>query len=260
MKVKSSEILYLPCNAKNHTLEIIMNKIKELIQPLHPSAYPFVIGTGIISLLLALIWDFLGFAGLLVFLWMIAFFRKPDRIVPQREGLVIAPLSGVVTSVTENSRLPDALDSDDDRAADFTKVTIAPSLLDTHVLRYPFEGKILKDLYKSASLLTSAFDKKSDEDEKVFLLLETSVKDKSYQFGLVVTADYYMKNIDCQAEQGQKILAGEAFGFIRFTGHVDLYVSKGVHLRVNEGQKLVDGESILADITSKEKAFEVTRR
>jgi phosphatidylserine decarboxylase len=75
--------------------------------------------------------------GIALTAWCAYFFRDPDRVTPQKEGLVIAPADGVVQSV-KDSLPPVELEMGKDTC---TRVTIFMNVFDVHVNRIPVDGK-----------------------------------------------------------------------------------------------------------------------
>ena len=62
---------------------------KVLFVPVHPAGYPFIGIFAVVALLLSLAGHGLGFAGLVLTLWCVYFFRNPKRFTPVREGLIV---------------------------------------------------------------------------------------------------------------------------------------------------------------------------
>ncbi|MCY4231414.1 MAG: phosphatidylserine decarboxylase family protein, partial [Alphaproteobacteria bacterium] len=62
-----------------------------IIPPLHPAGWPFVWLFAGVTVILAVIWGPLGWAGALLTLWCAYFFRDPERVTQARDGLVISP-------------------------------------------------------------------------------------------------------------------------------------------------------------------------
>ena len=57
------------------------------------------------------------------------------------------------------------------------------------------------------------------------------------------------RRIVCQLEAGQSVRAGERYGLIRFGSRVDVYLPTGVAPLVVVGQRVIGGETVLADLT-----------
>ena len=224
-----------------------------LVKP-HAAGYPFIGGGLAATILLLLIWEPLGIFALILTLFILYFFRDPKRAVPQKEGLIIAPADGRVISITSGHALPDGLgsdlSSDVEAGDDFTKISIFLSVLDVHVNRNPIGGEVVDTFYFEGKFLNAELDKASEENERSAALIKTS--DDKY-IGVVQIAGLIARRIITDLKTGDNVAVGERFGLIRFGSRADIYLPKGVQALVCVGQRTLGGETILADINSKEK-------
>ena len=62
--------------------------------PIHREGWPFIAFAFVATLLAWLLAHWAGFVMLPIFLWVIAFFRDPERKTPSGEGLIISPADG----------------------------------------------------------------------------------------------------------------------------------------------------------------------
>lgn len=216
----------------------------------HPAGYPFIGGALVFSIIFLLIWKPLGFFGLILTGLIYFFFRDPVRLVPQRDGLVVAPADGRIISVMSGCALPDDL-SDEDDSADYTKVSIFLSVLDAHVNRVPINGEIIKTFYYEGQFLNAELDKSSEFNERACALIKLS---DGKLVGFSQIAGLVARRIVTTLEVGQKRETGEKFGIIRFGSRMDVYLPNGVNALVCKGQRTLAGETILADCQSNETA------
>lgn len=231
-----------------------LKKIKEtLVPPIHPAGWPFIVGFAFATILLSLIWDGLGWAGLFITVWCFYFFRDPKRVTPDRAGLVVSPACGVVSHITPDVPLPKELDKAKNKNNDYTRISIFLNVFDVHVNRFPVAGKITQKTYQPGAFVNAAFDKASEENERAALLFEVKKTEKtSHEMAVVQIAGWVARRILNDANEKQSFEAGERFGIIRFGSRVDVYLPKGVEPLVAIGQRMIDGETVLADLTSKE--------
>src|SRR4051812_4584733 len=124
---------------------------KVLFVPVHPAGYPFIGIFAVVALLLSLAGHGLGFAGLVLTLWCVYFFRSPKRFTPAREGLIVSPADGIVSMIVQ-APLPPELD--DCKGSDplcdagaVTRVSVFLNVFDVHVNRIPADGEIKKVVY-----------------------------------------------------------------------------------------------------------------
>ena len=231
-----------------------IKKVKDtLIPPIHPAGWPFIVGFAFATILLSLLSDVLGLIGLFITIWCFYFFRDPARVTPNRDGLIISPACGHVSHITPNVTLPAELDKAKNKDNDYTRVSIFLNVFDVHVNRFPIEGKITQTEYREGAFVNAAFDKASEENERAAILFETDYKDKKHEMAVVQIAGWVARRILCDAREDKEYKTGERFGIIRFGSRVDVYLPKGVNPMVAVGQRMIDGETVIADLASKEK-------
>ena len=215
----------------------------------HPAGYPFICAALAFSIVFLLIWQPLGIFGLFLTAFIYYFFRDPNRMVPQREGLVVSPADGRVIAVKPNQSLPDDLTEEDDSET-YTKISIFLSVLDAHVNRTPVGGEVIKTFYYEGKFLNAELDKASEENERASALVK--LEDGKF-IGFTQIAGLIARRIITTLEVGSKLETGERFGLIRFGSRMDVYLPEGVNSLVCVGQRALAGETILADLKSKEK-------
>ena len=220
--------------------------MKHVLVPIHPEGWRFAALFAIASGLLFWAWMPLGWIGVILTLWCLYFFRNPDRVVPQGEGLVIAPADGRICMITETD-LPKELDCDEEEKR--IRVSIFMNVFNVHVNRAPVPGKILSAPYVKGKFLNADLDKASEDNERQILLMETGDQDAK-TIGIVQIAGLVARRIRCDVTPGQVLQAGERFGLIRFGSRVDVYLPAGVTPLVSVGQLTIAGETVLADLSA----------
>ena len=224
-----------------------METILSVFVPIHREGYRYIGVFVVLTLLLALMGaDFLVPIGLILTIWCIYFFRDPDRITPQKEGLIIAPADGVVQSV-KKSVPPVELDMGEDEV---TRVSIFMNVFDVHVNRVPVDGKIVRQAYTPGKYLNASLEKACEDNERHAILMET---ESGKNIAFVQIAGLVARRILCWAEDGKEMKAGERFGLIRFGSRVDVYLPAGVNSLVAVGQSAIAGETVIGNEKGREK-------
>lgn len=216
----------------------------------HPVGYPFIGGSVIATIIFLMIWKPLGIFFLILTSFIYYFFRDPVRMVPQKDGLVVSPADGRVLAVKTNQSLPDDL-ADEDDSETYTKISIFLSVIDAHVNRTPIGGEIIKTFYYEGKFVNAELDKASEENERASALVKL---DDGKLVGFSQIAGLIARRIVTTLKEGQAVETGEKFGIIRFGSRMDIYLPEGTNALVCEGQRAIAGETILADITSKEES------
>lgn len=224
-----------------------MNMLRTFIKPMHPEGRRFVAAFGFATAVLFVVWEPLGWIGLGLTVWCYYFFRDPVRVTPLREGLVISPADGVV-SLIEPAAPPAELGMG---PAPLMRVSVFMSVFDCHVNRAPVPGVVAKVAYRPGRFLNASLDKASEHNERMSLAVTMA---DGRQVAFVQIAGLVARRIVCFVTEGRKLAAGERFGLIRFGSRVDVYLPEGTAPLVAVGQRMIAGETVLADLASGEPA------
>lgn len=226
--------------------------MSEVLVPVHRDGYKFIAIGAVVTLLLFLLIEPLGWLAALVTLWIVYFFRDPDRVTPLRQGLVIAPADGKVIAIGR-VRPPMELGLGDQERV---RISTFLSVFDVHVNRAPVAGRIVRSLYVPGAFVNAAFDKASEQNERRALIIETPAGD---EIAVVQIAGLVARRIVTFAGEGDTVGIGQRFGLIRFGSRVDVYLPAGKTALVAVGQRAVAGETVLADLASPEPEREARR-
>lgn len=228
------------------------DSITDMLAPVHRDGYLFVgIGVGL-TLLFFLLWPPLGWVLALLTLWVAYFFRDPDRVTPLREGLVIAPADGRI-SLIEKASPPQALGLGE---TERTRISIFLSVFDVHVNRAPVAGRIARSLYVPGVYFNATYNKASEENERRALVIATP---SAVEIAVVQIAGLVARRIVTFVNEGDSVGAGQRIGLIRFGSRVDVYLPPDRHALVAVGQRVVAGETVLADLIANEPLREARR-
>lgn len=211
---------------------------------IHQDGWKFIIIFAVVAVLMAMVSQPLGWIGAILTVWCILFFRDPQRLTPTREGLIVSPADGVVCGI-QSVTPPQELGL----TGTWTRVSIFLNVFDVHVNRVPLGGTIIKSVYHPGRFINASLDKASEHNERQSLVVET---ESGLQIAFVQIAGLIARRIVCQVSENQKMKTGQRFGMIRFGSRADVYLPEGIVPLVCEGQRMVAGESILADLESKE--------
>ncbi|MBP0467022.1 phosphatidylserine decarboxylase [Roseomonas sp. PWR1] len=216
--------------------------LRLVLAPPHPAARPFLIGGGAAVLLgLLLLGHWLAWIGLLFTGFCLYFFRDPERVPPDRPGLVLAPADGHIVSI--GPAVPPAELGLGD--APRPRVAIFLSVVDVHVNRMPVEGTVTRIAYHHGKFLSANLDKASEENERNALAIRLA---DGRDLAVVQIAGLVARRILCDAKVGDSVRAGDRFGIIRFGSRTDVYLPEGVVPLVTEGQTMIGGETVIAEL------------
>lgn len=199
---------------------------------------------GLIVLLLGIAFGaWLIWLGLIFTLFCLYFFRDPERVPPPRAGLFVAPADGRVVSVIQAAPPPELGLGPTLR----WKVSIFLSVLDVHVNRVPADGVVTRIAYRHGAFVSASLDKASESNERNALAIRLH---NGQEIAVVQIAGLIARRILCSVREGDPVTAGDRFGIIRFGSRTDLYLPEGVLPLVMEGQTMIGGETVIAELAS----------
>lgn len=229
---------------------------KTLFLPINPAGWPFITIFAVAAVILALVWEPLGWVGLVLTIWCVYFFRDPIRAVPARPGLVVSPGCGRVVAVVTDQKLPAELDQGKDLGPNFTRISVFLSVFDVHVNRTPIAGTVVQTAYRPGKFLNAAVDKASEDNEMSATLLSVDNNGKQVDVAFVQIAGWVARRIINDLKSGQSVRTGQRMGLIRFGSRIDVYVPDDCVPMVAVGQTCIEGETVLADFKATETARE----
>lgn len=218
---------------------------------IHPEGRKYALIVAAAAVLFAfLAWETIAWPLGLLSLGVLAFFRDPERITPQGERCIVSPADGLVTLIRKVEP-PRELVLDDGtgipglKAGPVTRVSIFMSVFDVHINRAPIGGTVRRVVYIPGRFLNADLDKASDENERQHLLVERS---DGTMIGFTQIAGLVARRIVPFVKPGDILAAGQRVGLIRFGSRVDVYLPAGTEPAVLMGQKVIAGETVLAQI------------
>ncbi|WP_065095000.1 MULTISPECIES: phosphatidylserine decarboxylase [unclassified Wolbachia] len=211
--------------------------------------YSFIVVSFIVTCIaFSISWGF-GVTCLFPTLLCTYFFRDPARVVPNNKDLILSPADGVISKIEEVNY---PLSAENGEEKKFTLVSIFLSVLNVHVNRIPISGTIKEMSYKKGKFVSAMSNRSSNENEKQVIVIEY---EKGKEIIVEQIAGLIARRIVCNLGVSQNVKTGERFGIIRFGSRVNIYVPADIEVRVSEGQTVIGGETIIANL-NKENAQE----
>lgn len=230
----------------------ILGSLTAGFAPVHADGHKFIGIAALVAVAGFFLWSPIAWLGGIAAVLLAVFFRDPDRVTPLRDGLVLAASDGIVHSL-EKVKPPMELALE---AGDVWRVATTLGLFDVHVNRAPVAGRITRSVYVPGAFLNPTLDKASEDNERRATLIEMP---SGKTVAVVQIAGVITRRIIAFAHEGDSVGVGQRFGFIRFGSRVDVYLPEGAHPLVSVGQRMVAGETVLADLKSDEPEREARR-
>jgi len=219
---------------------------------IHPEGRKYGVIAVAVSLvfLLLLDWEIVGWPLILLSIGVFAFFRDPERVVPQGDESIISPADGLVSMITEVEPpieliVDDGLGSPGLEPGPVTRISIFMSVFDVHINRAPIGGAVRRLVYIPGKYLNADLDKASEENERQHILIERT---DGTAIGFTQIAGLVARRIIPFVHPGGTVAKGQRVGLIRFGSRVDVYLPKGTSPQVLMGQRVIAGETVLATI------------
>ena len=130
-----------------------------------------------------------------VTLFVVWFFRNPQRKTPEQAGLVISPADGRVIRIEETT-------SDEQPGRTFQKISIFMNVFNVHVNRIPCSGEIRSIRYREGKFLSANLDKASALNERNTVLLQTA---DGREIMTIQIAGLIARRIVCWLKEGMQV-------------------------------------------------------
>ena len=179
--------------------------------------------------------------ALVIYLFILQFFRNPPRTTVAQPGDVIAPADGKVVLIEE---IEETECFQDQRKM----ISIFMSPLNVHVNRVPVAGKVTYAKYHPGKYLVAWNPKSSTLNERTTVVVDDPAT------GPVLfrqIAGAVARRIALYCQPGQSFKAGEEFGFIRFGSRMDIYLPLDAEICVKIGDRPRGGETVIARIPAR---------
>lgn len=199
---------------------------------------PFIIPLGVATLIAF----FMGTTWITVLLFLFTlfvmwFFRNPDRIVPGNPLQIISPADGRVIRIEQ-------VTNEGQMGSSFLKISIFMNVFNVHVNRIPCSGEVVAIRYEPGKFLSANLDKASAMNERNTMVIRT---DDGREVMTRQIAGLIARRIVCWLKEGMKVKRGERFGLIRFGSRVEVFLPLGSTLLVKVGDRVRAGESPIGE-------------
>jgi phosphatidylserine decarboxylase len=180
-----------------------------------------------------------------ILVWILCFFRDPERFCPKDINLLLAPADGKITDIETLEEPPAFMQEERQQGAAVLRIGIFLSIFNTHINRAPCNVKVekityKKGQYKNALNLESA---RVNESNELCLTRTDSPQDR-----LIVRqiSGAIARRIVCDTIEGQQLTSGQKFGMLKFGSRTELYVP----LRENTKCMVKTGDKVKAGLTT----------
>lgn len=223
-------------------LKTILGEVRQFLTKVstntHKEGYIYIFIGIVITLISFNFSSFLGCLFFIVTLWCIYFFRDPERITGSDENVIVSPADGIIVDVSR--KVPP---SETGILEEMNKISVFLNIFNVHVNRVPIAGTIEDIIYHKGKFLNASLDKASEDNERNTLLIQNP----HGKFIIIQIAGLIARRIVCYPKKGDIMKTGDRYGIIKFGSRVDLYFPKNFKMKVQVGQTMIGGETIIAE-------------
>jgi phosphatidylserine decarboxylase len=209
-----------------------------------PEGRWFIAGAWAIAIMLVIVavrtgstmWWVIAAVWLAISVWVVAFFRDPERAWSIGEHLVVAPADGKVVSVLET-------DEPAFTGGRAIRISIFMNVFDCHVNRYPVGGTVAYRHYNAGKFGHAGAEKSSLDNE------QSSVGVAAARGNVLVRqiAGLVARRIVTDHDVGAGVRQAQRLGMIRFGSRVDLFLPAGTRTLVRTGDRTLAGVTVVAE-------------
>jgi phosphatidylserine decarboxylase len=189
------------------------------------------------AFILEMIWGLVALWGLFA-VFTFYFFRDPDPLVPTGPNLVVSPGHGKV-DVIDTTTEPDHL------GGECRRISIFLSVIDVHVQCAPVTGRVALCKYTAGQFISALKTESAQFNENLLIGLEAA-EPRGEKIGVRLIAGLIARRIVPWLKQNDAVQRGERISLIQFGSRVDVYLPRKAKIKVKLGDKVVGGESVLA--------------
>jgi phosphatidylserine decarboxylase len=199
------------------------------------------LGKEIGTFVLKLVWVLVALWGVFC-VFTFYFFRDPNPMTPTGANLVIAPGHGKVDTIDTTTE-PDFM------GGECQRISIFLSVFDVHVQNSPVTGVIAFFKHKSGQYLNAMRADSAQFNENVLIGIE-SLEPAGTKVGVRLIAGLIARRIVPWVAQNDPVLRGERISLIQFGSRVDVYLPKSAKIKIQLGERVVGGQTVLAELVS----------
>jgi phosphatidylserine decarboxylase len=195
----------------------------------------------VVALGLGWAWWPLAIVVLPVLIWLFAFFRDPERVVPADQHVMVSPADGKVSDIVE-------LPNYELLGGPCIRVGIFLSVFNVHINRAPCDGKVADVIYKRGKFINAmSHGQASEQNESNTVVLSEPAGERRVAVVKQIVG-LIARRIVFSAQQGDVLTRGQRIGMIKFGSRTELYIPKWLEptIQVSIGQTVRGAADVIA--------------
>ncbi|OLN33714.1 phosphatidylserine decarboxylase family protein [Desulfosporosinus metallidurans] len=206
--------------------------------PISRDGWLYLVILAVLMVLAYWVWPWLVILPGILFLFVLFFFRNPNRAIPSDELSLVSPADGVVMDV-------ERVFEDQFLNGESIRVRIFLSLFNVHVNRSPMAGEVVFRAYRPGQMIPAFKSHASELNEKNYV----GIQNQHLQILVTQVTGFIARRIVCWVNKGDKLTKGKRFGLIKFGSCTEIFVPTDVEIMVSPGDKVRGGVSIIGRVS-----------
>jgi phosphatidylserine decarboxylase len=169
----------------------------------------------------------------LVALFLLQFFRDPERTPEGGEETIVSPADGTVLSIGPAPESPPGASR---------RISVFMSVFNCHVNRAPISGRLADYAYAPGRMMAAFHEKASTENEQNRI----SISSPRGEVFFKQIAGALARRIVFRPRIGDELSRGQRIGMIKFGSRVDLFVPDDAEILVARNDRVRAGRTPLA--------------
>ncbi|MGD0884530.1 MAG: phosphatidylserine decarboxylase family protein [Thermodesulfovibrionales bacterium] len=204
---------------------------------LAPEGRPFVFCFLVITIVIVAFTFWGAMIPFVLTLFMIYFFRDPERNIPEGDNILVSPADGKVILIRD-------MQEDLFLKRPVIAVSIFMSPLNVHVNRAPCEGVVASVVHTPGRFLSAFKHEASLQNENIAMVLKTKYGDILVR----QVAGFLARRAVCRVKPGDSLKKGDRYGIIKFSSRLDVYLPGDTRVKVSVGDAVKAGETVIGEI------------
>jgi len=184
------------------------------------------------------LWPWLVILPGVLFLFILFFFRNPEREISKDEFMLVSPVDGVVMDV-------ERVIEDQFLNGESIRVRIFLSIFNVHINRSPMSGEVVFRSYRPGQMIPAFKTHASEVNEKNYV----GIQNEHLQILVTQVTGFIARRIVCWVNKGDKVVKGERYGLIKFGSCSEIFVPTNVEIMVSPGDKVRGGISVIGRVS-----------
>ena len=178
-----------------------------------------------------------------LWVWLLAFFRDPERVLPTLQTSMVSPADGKVTDIVE-------LEHVEELGGPGVRVGIFLSVFSVHINRSPCDGKVLAVNYKKGKFINAMSHNTASEQNESNTVVIGDATDGRPIAAVKQIVGLIARRIICTVQVGEVVERGQRIGMIKFGSRTELYIAKHLdpQVVVRVGQAVNGAADVIATI------------